>query len=637
MKNCNLYLLALFFSLASFAGVKINGEGVEFSTIQDAVTNANNGDVLIVTTGVFAEAVDVNNKNITIDGGYCFDYSNKFIGGFSIIDPPNLNSCIDVDNSKLTLIDIELTGAKFNYSGSGGGLDIRDNSYVTAINCKIHDCNVHDYGGGIYLNGSHLILSNSCVYNCVANYGGGVNLIYGNLLFLGNAFVSNNLARYHGGGLILNNASYCCLSNDETAIKHNNAQVGGGAAVYSGTLSLRNGADIIENTASDYGGGIVVKNSNLNIFSPSNYISKINNNIATNHGGGMSFVDNATALIEGNVEIADNKAKNGAGIYITNGCQITVIYNDSSIPRICSNAAGVCAGAILSDGPASKIYLTNVFVADNTAQQLSGALYLNQNSEISAVNVKFLNNFAQWFGAVFSTNSKLSVCSDFNISQNTNIPPTVFEKNTATNYAGIAAFNSEIDIYAAYFHNNNAHYAGAFYANSSSGVLVNLVVARNSGGGFDGLIFDNNKQIQLLQSTVVNNSSNGIFQTTNGIPVTLKNCIVWGQLNQQVSPDAVVTYSDIQNGFAGSGNITNYPMFVDEFADDYRLLSGSPAIDSGYALTNITKDCIGNPRPYLNNWDMGAYEFVPEPCCFFLLICSLFCFGRAFYGSNGKK
>jgi hypothetical protein len=85
-----------------------------------------------------------------------------------------------------------------------------------------------------------------------------------------------------------------------------------------------------------------------------------------------------------------------------------------------------------------------------------------------------------------------------------------------------------------------------------------------------------------------------------------------------------VSYSNVQGGHAGAGNIDADPVFADA---DYRLGSGSPCIDAGdnTAVTEPT-DLDGNPRllddgctddtgnppddaPYV---DMGAYEF---QCC----------------------
>jgi hypothetical protein len=70
-----------------------------------------------------------------------------------------------------------------------------------------------------------------------------------------------------------------------------------------------------------------------------------------------------------------------------------------------------------------------------------------------------------------------------------------------------------------------------------------------------------------------------------------------------------VTYSLVQGGYAGSGNIDSDPLFVDPDENDYQLQEGSPAIDAGTTGDNIpTDDLLGNPRD--DNPDMGAYEWL---------------------------
>ena len=54
------------------------------------------------------------------------------------------------------------------------------------------------------------------------------------------------------------------------------------------------------------------------------------------------------------------------------------------------------------------------------------------------------------------------------------------------------------------------------------------------------------------------------------------------------------------------------PLFVDAERRDLHLRPGSPAIDSGVALPEVTTDLDGNPRPLGLGYDIGAYEFVEE-------------------------
>ncbi len=106
---------------------------------------------------------------------------------------------------------------------------------------------------------------------------------------------------------------------------------------------------------------------------------------------------------------------------------------------------------------------------------------------------------------------------------------------------------------------------------------------------------------------------------------TLTNAILWGNTPDQIAGDpATVTYSDIQGGYAGTGNINADPKFVDAASGNLRLQPGSPAIDAGNNAavpTGVTTDLDGSPRlvdiPGVPNSvagyvDMGAYEAQPS-------------------------
>ena len=107
------------------------------------------------------------------------------------------------------------------------------------------------------------------------------------------------------------------------------------------------------------------------------------------------------------------------------------------------------------------------------------------------------------------------------------------------------------------------------------------------------------------------------------------NCILWGN----ICPSGVkeiftwhecnptVTYSCVEGGYRGVGNVDADPMFVDPENGDYRLAPGSPCIDYGNGSIALETDKDGNPRyedkgrangseAALNGLpvDMGAYE-----------------------------
>lgn len=82
------------------------------------------------------------------------------------------------------------------------------------------------------------------------------------------------------------------------------------------------------------------------------------------------------------------------------------------------------------------------------------------------------------------------------------------------------------------------------------------------------------------------------------------NDLLWGNTPAQIYNSTqsyfAIGYSNVQNGWPGLGNISAYPAFVDTAYNDYRLLWGSPCIDSG---NPDSLDPDGTRR------DMGAFYF----------------------------
>ena len=108
----------------------------------------------------------------------------------------------------------------------------------------------------------------------------------------------------------------------------------------------------------------------------------------------------------------------------------------------------------------------------------------------------------------------------------------------------------------------------------------------------------------------------GIYSGGDDSFPTVLNTILWMDSPQEiylhVGGSVAVTYSDVQGGWAGEGNIDADPLFADA---DGRLSPGSPCIDAGNNSTvTVTTDLDGNPRIVGIAVDMGAFEAqLPDP------------------------
>ena len=152
----------------------------------------------------------------------------------------------------------------------------------------------------------------------------------------------------------------------------------------------------------------------------------------------------------------------------------------------------------------------------------------------------------------------------------------------------------------------NSKGGGIYVKTSESVTLSRCVVANNSatGGVFAGAgggVFANSG-VTVLNCAVIGNQLSGSSILGGGIygGATILNTIVFGNTGPQLSSVGSVTYSNIEGGFAGLGNINNDSLFVQGSIHDYHLKQDSPCIDAGDP---------GLVDPDGSRSDMGAFPF----------------------------
>ena len=140
-----------------------------------------------------------------------------------------------------------------------------------------------------------------------------------------------------------------------------------------------------------------------------------------------------------------------------------------------------------------------------------------------------------------------------------------------------------------------------------------------------------NQLLSIANCTIVGNTPPVMSSLPNPSSSITNSIIYWNSPDRKFiwkfPPNSLtITYSDIQGGYAGTGNIdidpcfaipghwdtngTPYPYSDDFWVDgDYRLTAVSPCIDSGtYVSLSDNKDMAGKPRVMGGSIDMGAYE-----------------------------
>ena len=256
------------------------------------------------------------------------------------------------------------------------------------------------------------------------------------------------------------------------------------------------------------------------------------------------------------------------------------------------------------------------FIAESTGD-IVGQNVVHVISSSGMTSSAVLDGFTITAGAAWSHNG--------GGMDNNNSSPTLnnltFSGNLADNGGGMSNGSSSnpaltnVNLYGNYA----ANAGGGMYNHSgSSPTLTNVTFSGNAAAISGGGIANDGSNPTLTHATFSGNSAGhyggGLFNYLSN--PTLTNAILWGNTaaaDSQISNSAstlTISYSDIQGGYAGTGNINADPLFVDAANGNLRLQYGSPAIDTADNVNCPTADLDGVSRPYGSRCDMGAYETV---------------------------
>jgi predicted outer membrane repeat protein len=197
------------------------------------------------------------------------------------------------------------------------------------------------------------------------------------------------------------------------------------------------------------------------------------------------------------------------------------------------------------------------------------------------------------------------------------------------------------------FAGNHARKGGAIYLGDSEPLLANIAFSGNTAEEEGGALYNTASNPTLINVTFSANHAyvGGGIYNAGGSAATLTNAALWGNTPDQIGnldSTCSVSYSTIQGGYAGTGNLASNPQFADFDGpddilgtpdDDLRIYTTyrhpSPVIDAGLtaALPADTWDLDGDgdtaeplPRDLSDRWrligfksvtptvDMGAYE-----------------------------
>ncbi len=322
-------------------------------------------------------------------------------------------------------------------------------------------------------------------------------------------------------------------------------------------------------------------------------------NSQTGSAGGMYSIAGSPTLA--NLTFSKNVANNRGAMQVFMG--------DPSLDHIVfdQNYARNYGALGLTD---SNAVLTNIVFSNNVAEGVqtgnlveggSGGALVNLSSSPTLINVIFRGNTASGSGGAL-----------YNADSHPTLTNVVFNSNKVEGFS--------------------LAYGGAMYNDASNPILTNVTFSQNSASSGGETMYNSNSSPTVSNGIIWDNSDSAILD--------------------QDGSSTTITYSLVQYGYSGTGNVSDDPLFVDADGadnipgtadDNLHVLAGSAAIDAGNNNTvpkdsadldgdlntdeSIPVDLDGNSRffdqPQTDTGtgsppivDMGAYELnelPPEP------------------------
>jgi hypothetical protein len=597
-----------------------NGSKIDFNNLK--MSNSKTSDfsgLFIDDATVTIDTLDINNCNweshsIRVNKSI-FTLSN---GNISSIVSEDGNAGIDASESS----SVEISKTTIDSSSSGAHAMKFINVDKVSITNSSFNGNHSQYSGGVIFAeeiDSLLIENSSFVADTSGGEGGAIQLSSKNkfVRILKSTF-SNNLSNSAGA---INSWNTDSLFIDNSTFDGNVSSSSGAVSINAdGTISayfeIKN-SDFIDNKAGTLGGAIWIGSS----------IGQINNVdfIGNKAGGGGAIYGWYTNEVSmKNVTFKNNTAnQHEGGAILINGSGEDKVYIDST--TFIANVDSTGPGGAIQLSNIAKASINNSNFKENKAKADGGGINSNDIDSLFIKNSTFDGNESmESSGGAIAFQGENSILY-FEIDST-----TISNNRAMSDGGGILVYKGSITVSNSTISDDSSKYGGGFTIANGNATLNNVVIKNNTayehGGGIDVY----NATLNLNNSLLINNISNGgefvpdpnsvvnINNSTlsgnqdglNGCndcgdinfsegKATIHNTIIWNNsINQETNASVTATYSDIEGGFTGTGNINANPMFCDSWSGSWPQLAGN------YHLTFLSP-AIGKGE---NGVNMGAFD-----------------------------
>ncbi len=568
-------------------------QGNPYTSVQFALAQPTtvDGDTLTVLAGTYAETVDFLGKAVRV--------VSASGPAQTTIDAQGAGSVVTFASGETAASVLEgfaLTGGTGTPGASltrGGGV------FVNASAPTIRDCDVHgnraDRGGGVHVTGAGAVTLESTTVR--DNIGGS------------GTFSADG----RGGAVFLGVGS--TLTAAGSTLRNNRAGRGGGIDALASQIELTQ-TSLADNTASDFlapgeGGGIYAHHCASTLDGCS-----ITGNLAEGsgaQGGGLRVTGGTTDIA--NTTIAGNAAGEfsctgqfagtGGGLYALGQVTVTASTLDGNFGAIAggnvygegqytsctiANGCSQFGAGVNASGPMT---LTDCVVEGNSAlsggtEDFGGGAYSNAGA-LTLVGCTLRDNlaFGDGGGAFGATLDDCELVGNRAIAPGFGLDALGGGAYQCTLTDCILGGNSALGDVAA---QTLPGWGGGTYLSTVTGCTFFDNTADVGGGA---------AQCALDRVTVTRNSATMVGDGVDQCSVS--NSIVWGN-GDETGSGANVSWSDVQGGALGMGNIDADPLFWCPQIDDFFLMAASPCRD---AADPAQTDQDGS------RLDMGARAFDP--------------------------
>lgn len=410
------------------------------------------------------------------------------------------NSELLVEHGKCGVCD---TISEGNSADWGGGI-FALHSTVRVRDASELGSNSAGAGGGVWAYGTALEVTDSRVGRNTANlYGGGLALEECRSVIVTNTVVENNQSLYHyGGGLFCFGKASDAVLIDRSTFVSNTAIAGGGIHVDGITLTVRTSRLTGNVAKSSTGGGMRFQRAVATLINV-----ECSSNEATY--GGACAIALTSRVVASKVRLNGNRVyEKGGAVYVTGPSVCEIIRDGES--EVLANSANWGGGIAVDGGGTARVDTAGgVFHVAGNSAVCGGGAAVEQGLLYFDAGTRVYDNNAVYGAGVFATNGARVVCGGLDTTR------TYWYRNIASK-AGGAVYGAGDATVVVFSNSTLGEYRGAARGNRADGAdggggavavvagaqyeAINCVLAHNVSSNYGGAIYVNQGVARVASS-----------------------------------------------------------------------------------------------------------------------------------------